>query len=74
MLNLIMYMERDNSEFIDWGTVPQLKPRGIQWLNACFWQLGEMVNEHGGWDAHVRLTEVRNEEGTASQSAQQKKP
>lgn len=62
ILDLITYMERDNSDYIDWGTVPQLKPRGIKWLDACFWQLGEMVNEHGGWDAHVRLQEAARDE------------
>lgn len=42
--------EKVNSEFIDWGTVPALTPRGIRWLNACFSRLGEMVNSFGGWD------------------------
>lgn len=64
ILDLIPHMERNNSNFIDWGTVPNLKPRGVQWLNACFWQLGEMVNEHGGWDAHVKLQEMLSNEKT----------
>ena len=42
--------DRNNSDFIDWGTVPTLKPRGIRWMNACFSRLGEMVNEKRGWD------------------------
>lgn len=50
ILDLIKYMHRSNSDFIDWGTVPALTPRGIRWLNACFSRLGEMVNSYGGWD------------------------
>ncbi|WP_447765720.1 hypothetical protein [Enterobacter asburiae] len=50
MLDLIAYMSRKNSDFIDWGTVPALTPRGIRWMNACFSRLGEMVNACGGWD------------------------
>lgn len=45
--------KRGNSDFIDWGTVPALKPRGIKWLNACFSRLGEMVQAQGGWKAAV---------------------
>lgn len=64
ILDLSAYMQRKNSDFIDWGTVPKLKARGIRWLNACFQQLGEMVNEHGGWEAHLKLQEgFRDEEG-----------
>ncbi len=51
MLDLISYMDRNNSDFIDWGTVPTLTPRGIRWLNACFSRLGEMVNAKGGWES-----------------------
>lgn len=50
MLNLIGYMDRKNSDFIDWGTVPSLTTRGLRWMNACFSRLGEMVNACGGWD------------------------
>jgi hypothetical protein len=53
ILDLIKYMGRKNSNFIDWGTVPVLTPRGIRWLNACFSRLGEMVNEKGGWEEVV---------------------
>ncbi|WP_324030012.1 hypothetical protein GC087_06580 [Pantoea sp. JZ2] len=53
ILDLKGELERNNSDFIDWGTVPKLNPRGIKWLNACFWQLGEMVNEKGGWSYMV---------------------
>ncbi len=53
ILDLIKYMGRKNSNFIDWGTVPALTPRGIRWLNACFTRLGEMVNEKGGWEEVV---------------------
>lgn len=42
--------KKGNSDFIDWGTVPALTPRGIRWLNACFSRLGEVVNAKGGWD------------------------
>ena len=49
-LDLDAYMRRDKSQFIDWGTVPQLKPRGIRWINACFNRLGEMVEDLGGWE------------------------
>ena len=48
MLDLITYVQRSNSSFIDWGTVPTLTPRGIRWMNACFSRLGEMVNSYGG--------------------------
>lgn len=47
--------DRNNSDFIDWGTVPKLKPRGIRWLNACFSRLGEMVNAKGGWKEIAQL-------------------
>lgn len=50
MLDLIRYMGRKNSDFIDWGTVPSLTPRGLRWMNACFSRLGEMVNSCGGWE------------------------
>ncbi|AYH34512.1 hypothetical protein C5E19_16000 [Pectobacterium parmentieri] len=51
ILDLIGYMDRRNSHFIDWGTVPMLTPRGILWMNACFSRLGEMVNSYGGWES-----------------------
>lgn len=54
--------ERKNSDFIDWGTVPKLKPRGIRWLNACFSRLGEMVNEKGGWKVIEQQKELTNEQ------------
>lgn len=50
ILDLIKYLHRSNSDFIDWGTVSTLTPRGIRWLNACFSRLGEMVNSFGGWE------------------------
>ncbi|OZP69701.1 hypothetical protein CIG53_00130 [Enterobacter asburiae] len=50
ILDLIKYIHRSNSDFIDWGTVPSLTPRGLRWMNACFSRLGEMVNACGGWD------------------------
>lgn len=50
MLDLIRYMGRKNSDFIDWGTVPSLTPRGLCWMNACFSRLGEMVHSCGGWE------------------------
>jgi hypothetical protein len=40
ILDLIRYMHRKNSDFIDWGTVPSLTPRGLRWMNACFSRLG----------------------------------
>ncbi|EPF0313357.1 hypothetical protein ACSN7O_000640 [Enterobacter chuandaensis] len=56
MLDLIAYMSRKNSDFIDWGTVPALTPRGIRWMNACFSRLGEMVNSYGGWEGYITAT------------------
>lgn len=53
ILDLIKYLYRSNSGFIDWGTVPALTPRGIRWMNACFSRLGEMVNSYGGWNGYV---------------------
>ncbi|WP_407226284.1 hypothetical protein [Enterobacter roggenkampii] len=50
MLDLIKYMHRSNADFVDWGTVPALNPRGIRWMNTCFSRLGEMVNSFGGWN------------------------
>ena len=50
ILDLISYMNRKNSDFIDWGTVPTLTPRGLRWMNACFSRLGEMVIAKGGWN------------------------
>lgn len=58
MLDLIDYMGRKSSDFIDWGTVPTLTPRGIRWMNACFLRLGEMVNTCGGWENCVNKKEV----------------
>lgn len=58
MLDLIKYVHRSNSDFIDWGTIPTLTPRGIRWLNACFSRLGEMVNSCGGWENCVNKREV----------------
>ncbi|WP_334373118.1 hypothetical protein [Enterobacter hormaechei] len=52
ILDLIKYMHRSNSDFIDWGTVPALTPRGIRWMNACFSRLGEMVSSYGGWEGY----------------------
>ncbi|MFG0644823.1 hypothetical protein [Leclercia adecarboxylata] len=57
MLDLIRYMGRKNSDFIDWGTVPSLTPRGLRWMNACFSRLGEMVNSCGGWENCVRASD-----------------
>ncbi len=57
ILDLIKYMHRSNSDFIDWGTVPALTPRGIRWFNACFSRLGEMVNSYGGWENCVRASD-----------------
>jgi len=57
ILDLQSYTQRNNSKFIDWGTVPTLKPRGIRWINACFNRLGEMVNEAGSWEAAVSTVE-----------------
>ncbi|EMD6813328.1 hypothetical protein ACEWB5_18165 [Citrobacter koseri] len=54
ILDLIKYMHRSNSGFIDWGTVPALTPRGIRWMNACFSRLGEMVNSYGGWENYAK--------------------
>ena len=56
ILDLIRYMGRKNSDFIDWGTVPTLTPRGIRWLNACFSRLGDMVNSYGGWEGYITAT------------------
>ncbi|EAU6190972.1 hypothetical protein [Salmonella enterica] len=56
ILDLIKYMHRSNSDFIDWGTVPALTPRGIRWMNACFSRLGEMVNSYGGWEKYTKET------------------
>lgn len=50
VMDLDAFAERSNSDFVDWGTVPQLKPRGIRWLNACFSRYAEMVEELGGQD------------------------
>jgi hypothetical protein len=55
--DLIKYMHRSNSGFIDWGTVPALTPRGIRWMNACLSRLGEMVNSYGGWGGYVAAVE-----------------
>lgn len=57
ILDLIKYMHRSNSDFIDWGTVPVLTSRGIRWMNACFSRLGEMVNSYGGWESFARVSD-----------------
>lgn len=57
ILDLIKYMGRKNTDFIDWGTVPKLTPRGIRWLNACFSRLGEMVSSYGGWEEYTKKVE-----------------
>ncbi|HDL6954873.1 TPA: hypothetical protein PXM19_001802 [Yersinia enterocolitica] len=33
--------------FINWGTIATLKPRGIQWINACLNRFGEMIQDMG---------------------------
>ncbi|EPS5421667.1 TPA: hypothetical protein R4126_000141 [Klebsiella michiganensis] len=65
ILDLIKYLHRSNSKFIDWGAVPALTPRGIRWMNACLSRLGEMVNSYGGWEGYIAaVEEVRtNEKG-----------
>lgn len=50
LLDIDAFVRRNNSDFVDWGTVPVLKPRGIRWLNACFSRYAEMVEELGGQD------------------------
>lgn len=50
LLDMEAFAERSNSDFVDWGTVPVLKSRGIRWLNACFSRYAEMVEELGGQD------------------------
>lgn len=50
LLDIDAFTERSNSDFVDWGTVPILKPRGIWWMNACFSRFGEMVMDLGGWE------------------------
>ena len=63
ILDLIKYMHRSNSGFIDWGTVPALTPRGIRWMNACLSRLGEMVNTYGGWEGYIAAEEeAQNDE------------
>lgn len=62
LLDLIRYIHRNNSSFIDWGTVPVLTPRGICWINACLSRLGEMVNSNGGWEESVKMMEGRHED------------
>lgn len=57
ILDLTKYMRSNNSDFIDWGTVPALTPRGIRWMNACFSRLGEMVNSYGGWEGYKTAVE-----------------
>lgn len=61
MLDLIKYLDHNNSVFVDWGTIPTLIPRGIRWMNACFSRLGEMVNSYGGWDEYLKTQEGSNE-------------
>lgn len=62
ILDLIRYMHRSNSSFVDWGTVPSLTPRGIRWMNACFSRLGEIVNSYGGWEGYIRkIEEVKSD-------------
>lgn len=65
ILDLIKYMHRSNSAFIDWGTVPALTPRGIRWMNACLSRLGKMVNSYGGWEGYIAAVEEvqTNEKG-----------
>ncbi|WP_033748571.1 hypothetical protein [Pantoea sp. NGS-ED-1003] len=48
LLDMDAFAEGINSDFVDWGTVPKLKPRGIRWINACFNRYGEMVMHFGG--------------------------
>lgn len=50
LLDMDACATRKNSDFVDWGTVPKLKPRGIRWMNACFNRCGEMIQDLGGQD------------------------
>lgn len=40
--------------FIHWGNLPTLKQRGIGWIDCCFDQLGDIVQELG-WEAAMKL-------------------
>ncbi|WP_425278428.1 hypothetical protein [Enterobacter hormaechei] len=73
ILDPIKYIHRSNSDFIDWGTVPTLTPRGICWLNACFSRLGEMVNSYGGWEQSVKMMESRKVAGETHYSRSNEK-
>ena len=33
--------------FVNWGAIPTLKPRGIQWISACLNRFGEMLEDMG---------------------------
>jgi len=33
--------------FVNWGVIPTLKPRGIQWISACLDRFGEMLEDMG---------------------------
>jgi len=59
MLDLIRYMNRQNSDFIDWRTVPSLIQRGLRWMNACFSRPGNMVNAYDGWDNVERSADMK---------------
>lgn len=62
LLDIDAFANRTNSDFVDWGTVPVLKPRGIRWINACFSRYAEMVEELGGEDKVEEMIREREHE------------
>lgn len=43
--------------FVNWGAIPTLKPRGIQWISACLNRFGEMLQDMGPEEVAQQLGE-----------------
>ena len=58
LLNIDAMTERGKTGYlVHWGEVPQLKPRGIRFLDAMFRRFGEMVQELGGEEVAQKWVE-----------------
>lgn len=47
ILNLGEMEKAPRGFFVNWGAIPTLKPRGIQWISACLNRFGEMLEDMG---------------------------
>lgn len=54
MLDIDGMTNRKSGYFVNWGEIPQLKPRGRRFIDAMFNRYGEMVDDLGGEEAALK--------------------